>query len=33
MKTWMGLVLLLSFVVVAGAAPRSVVFEEYGRYN
>jgi len=33
MKTWMGLVLLLSLVVGAGATPRSVVFEEYGRYN
>jgi len=33
MKTWMGLALLLSLVVGAGAAPRSVVFEEYGRYN
>ncbi len=33
MRTWMGLALLLAFVVGAGAAPRSVVFEEFGRYN
>jgi len=33
MKTWMGLTLLLALVVGASASPRTVVFEEFGRYN
>jgi hypothetical protein len=33
MKTWMGLALLLSLVAGGWASPRTVVFEEFGRYN
>ncbi len=32
-KKWISLGLLLSLAVGAWATPRSVVFEEFGRYN